>query len=153
MGGCCLQDERMWRCLSSLTSLRELHTENLKLADVPGEVSLLTRLTSLHHRDGLERLSTDLSPLQNLVELDISGSSLGGFLALPCQSLETLKMNRCHLGTLLNQEGLSKLKALPRLKKVTLHDTGRILQFGQVIVRMARELPLVDFEFCETFEH
>ena len=122
MGGCCLQDERMWRCLSSLTSLRELHTENLKLADVPGEVSLLTRLTSLHHRDGLERLSTDLSPLQNLVELDISGSSLGGFPALPCQSLETLKMNRCHLGTLLNQEGLSKLKASAAFEE---SDTAR----------------------------
>ena len=152
MGGCCLQDERMWRCLSSLTTLRELHTVNLSLADLPTEVSLLTRLTSLHHRDGLARLSTDLSPLQNLIELDISGSSLGSFPALPCRSLETLKMNRCHLGILLNQEGLSRLKALPRLKKVTLHDTGRILRFCQEIVRMARELPLVDIQFYETFE-
>ena len=136
----------MWRCLSSLTTLRELHTENLRLADVPGGVSLLTRLTSLHLRNGLARLSTDLSPLLNLKELNISGSSLGCIPVMTCRSLETLKMDRCDIGPALTWEGISGLKALPHLKKVTFIYMDKPLQPAQEIVRMARELPLVDFE-------
>ena len=136
----------MWRCLSSLTTLRELHTENLRLADVPGEVSLLTRLTSLHHRSGLESLSMDLSPLQNLKELNVSGSSLGCFSVMTCRSLETLRMDCCDIGPALPWEGISGLKALPHLNKVTFNHMEQPLQPAQEIVRMARELPLVDFE-------
>ena len=136
----------MWRCLSSLTTLRELHTENLNLADIPGEVSLLIRLTSLHHRDGLARLSTDLSPLQNLMELDTSGSTLGCIPVMACQRLETLRMDHCDIDPALTWEGVCRLKALPHLKKVTFNSMDQPLQPTQEIVRMARELPLVDFE-------
>ena len=70
----------MWRCFSKLTSLQELHTWNLNLADKPGEVLLLPQLTRLHHVEcngyyGLEKCM-DLSPLQNLVELDVWGGQL-----------------------------------------------------------------------------
>ena len=136
----------MWRCLSNLTTLQELHTRYFMMANIPGEVSLLTRLTSLHHMDGLARLGTDLSPLQSLIELDISGSSLGCIPVMTCRSLEALKMDRCDIGPALTWEGICRLKALPHLKKVTFNCMVQPLQPAQEIVRMARELPLVDFE-------
>ena len=146
MVDCCLQNERMWRCLSNLTALQELHTKNLNLADIPGEVSLLNRLTSLHHKLGLRRLDTDLSPLQSLMELDISGSRLGCIPVMVCQGLETLRMDRCDIGPALTWEGITRLKALPHLQKVTLNCMDHPLQPAQEIMRMGRELPLVDFE-------
>ena len=99
MGGCYLQDERMWQCLSSLTTLQELHTWKIHLVDIPSEVLLLTQLTSLHHCYGLQKCSMDVSPLQNLVELDISGSGIENIpvLLTTCQSLETVKLDRCPL--------------------------------------------------------
>ena len=41
----------------------------------------------------------DVSPLQNLVELDISGSGIENIpvLLTTCQSLETVKLDRCPL--------------------------------------------------------
>ena len=139
----------MLQCLSSLTALQELHTNKLGLNDIPGEVSLLTRLTSLHHVSGLRSLSTDLSPLQNLMELDISGSSLNCIPMMTCQSLRTLNMDRCHRSFLVTQEGVSRLKALPHLKKVTFNYMGQASQPAQEIVHLARELPLVDFELSD----
>ena len=136
----------MWRCLSNLTALQELHTEYLKFADVPGEVTLLTCLTSLHLKNGLRRLDTDLSPLQSLMELDVSGSFLGCIPVLTCQRLETLKMDRCNIGPVLTWEEICRLKALPHLNKVTLNYMQKPLQPAREIVRMGQELPLVDFE-------
>ena len=53
--------------------------------------------TSLHHCHGLEGWSTDLSPLRNLLELDISGSRSESIPArlTTCRSLQTLKMDEC----------------------------------------------------------
>ena len=139
-----MQDERIWRCLSHLTSLQELHTSHLRLADIPGEVSLLTSLTSLHHKYGLASLGRDLSPLHKLKELYISGSSLGCIPVMTCRSLETLNLEHCYIGPALTWEGLCRLKALPHLRKVTF---SRPLPPAEMAVRMVQELPLVDFEF------
>ena len=137
----------MWRCLSSLTTLRELHTDNLRLADVPGEVLRLTCLTSLHHKSGLETLSRDLSPLPNLMELDISGSNFDCIPIMTSQSLRTLTMDACDPSFLVTRECVSRLKALPHLQKVTFGDLDQPPHCLGWIVDMARELPLVVFEF------
>ena len=147
----------MWRCFSSLTMLRQLHTWNFNLADIPGEVLLLNQLTSLHQEEcnGYNGLACamDLSPLQNLVKLDISGSNIGGIPAMlmTCQSLEVVKLDQCnHLR--LNKAGIDVLKTLPHLKKVTINYRFDIVaqrsmdRSAQDTGRMARELPLVDFE-------
>ena len=148
MGGCYLQDERMWRCLSSLTTLQELHTYNLNLVDIPGEVLQLTQLTSLHHEEcdcyGLS-CCMDLSPLQHLVELDISGSNIRDIPVMlkTCQSLEVVKMGWCdHLR--LRRAGINVLKTLPHLKRVRInHRFNPVAQrsmtrSAQDGVRMAR---------------
>ena len=42
-----------------------------RLPDMPAEVLLLTKLTCLCCSDGLETMSRNLSPLKNLVELNL----------------------------------------------------------------------------------
>ena len=88
----CLQDEQKWRCLSALSSLRSLHLYNFRLADLPAEVALLTKLTSLSIDNGLGSMSRDLSLLENLVELRLSCEYLSSLLAMlsTCRSLEQL---------------------------------------------------------------
>ena len=148
----------MWRCFSSLTRLQELHTWNLDLADIPGEVLLLPQLTSLRLKEcngynGLDK-SMDLSPLQNLVELDIW---VGNFEGVPvmlttCQSLEVVKLDWCHL-LRVSRAGIDVLKTLPHLKKLTIiHRLNpvaieSIARSTQDIVHMVQDLLLVDFEF------
>ena len=78
----------MWQCLSILTTLQELHTYNLNMADIPREVLLLTQVTSLQHRDCLEECTIDLSPLQNLVDLDISGSNIESHALCDCCQID-----------------------------------------------------------------
>ena len=151
MWGCWWQDERMWRCLSSLTTLRELDTEDLTLADIPGEVSLLTLLTRLRHCRGLKDLSLDLIPLWNLVGLQIM-EGVEREVCVPvmlstCQSLETLSLDCC--GNLkLTREEMQVLEMLPRLKKIFF---SKIYAWegpcAQELVRLARELPLVKIYF------
>ena len=82
----------MWRCLSNLTSLRDLNLSEYRLPDIPAEVLLLTKLTCLRFFNGLDTMSRDLSPLEKLVELDLSA---GHFSRIPemlptCRGLKVL---------------------------------------------------------------
>ena len=113
-----LQDVGMWRCLSALSSLKSLHLCNLRLADLPAEVVLLTKLTSLRIERGLDSMGRDLSPLENLVELHLSCkyfSSLPPMLST-CRSLEQLVLTESRME--ISIEGVNALKCLPRLQQV-----------------------------------
>ena len=115
-----LQDVGMWRCLSALSSLRSLRLCNLRLADLPAEVVLLTKLTSLRIKHGLDSMSRDLSLLENLVELHLSCkyfSSLPPMLST-CRSLEQLVLTESSME--ISIEGVNALKCLPRLHQVTM---------------------------------
>ena len=87
---------------------------------MPAEVLLLTKLTRLCCSLGLETMSRILSPLENLVELDLS---YGYFCSIPdmlssCRSLEVLLMEQCE-DLQITRDGANALGCLPQLRRVS----------------------------------
>ena len=146
----CLQDGRMWRCLSALCSLRSLHLCNFWLAYLPAEVMLLTTLTSLRIDNGLSSMSRDLSPLENLVELRLSCDRLSWrfpVMLSTCRSLEELVLTECSMKI---GNCFDVLMCLPRLQQVTMgrdrYSSGAE-NFPYTMRQLARHLPSVKLSF------
>ena len=141
----------MWRCLSTLHSLRDLYLGMFTMADIPAEVLLLTKLTRLCFLDGLENMSRDLSPLKNLVELGLSSSMFGSIPAMlsTCRSLTALRLYGGCYNLLIDSEGTDTLKRLPRLQQLYLDGPNESWSKRSLpgVVYLARALPLLNLVF------
>ena len=90
------------------------------MPDLPAEVLLLTKLTHLRFYDGLDTMSRDLSPLEDLTVLDLS---YGYFSSIPvmlstCRRLEVLLMEQC-IYLQITSDGTNALECLPLLERVS----------------------------------
>ena len=146
----CLQDEQTWQSLSALSSLRSLQLYDFQLADLPAEVVLLTKLTSLCIDNGLRSMSRDLSPLENLVQLRLSCECLSSLppMLSTCRSLEELVLTECRME--ISSEPVKALKDLPRLQQIILDMYSLGADKGErerAFMRLARELPSVKLSF------